>query len=141
MASAHKNKTFATLLAALVGGVGLHRFYLYGRRDIWAWVHAASLPLSALGLLLGTKLAPAFSLFLTGPLVISVLAGLLEALVLGLTPDAKWDLKHNPDSGRQTSSTWPLALILALTLAFGMSGLIFVLSRSFDLIFTGGAYG
>ncbi len=74
-------------------------------------------------------------------MVISILAGLLEALVLGLTPDAKWDLKHNLNSGRQTESTWPLALILALALAIGMSGLIFVMSRSFDLIFTGGAYG
>ncbi len=55
MASTHKNKTFATLLAALLGGAGMHRFYLYGQRDIWAWVHAASLPLSALGLFLGRQ--------------------------------------------------------------------------------------
>jgi TM2 domain-containing membrane protein YozV len=141
MLSTHKNKTSATLLATLLGGIGLHRFYLHGRRDVWGWLHFASLPLSALGILLGTRLAPVFSIFLNAPLIVSALAGLLEALVLGLTPDAKWDLKFNRDSGRQTASAWPLALILALTLAVGMVGLIFVISRSFDLIFTGGAYG
>ncbi|RYE78204.1 MAG: NINE protein, partial [Oxalobacteraceae bacterium] len=31
----HKNKTLATLLALLFGSIGLHRFYLYGRRDLW----------------------------------------------------------------------------------------------------------
>jgi TM2 domain-containing membrane protein YozV len=141
MASTHKNKTVATLLAALLGGAGVHRFYLCGRRDGWAWLHFASLPLSALGIVAGTNLAPVYSIFLTAPLIVSALAGLLEALVLGLTPDAKWDLKYNAASGRHSTSTWPLALILALTLAVGMSALIFVMSRSFDLIFTGGAYG
>ncbi|MDB5798683.1 MAG: hypothetical protein JWP36_2585, partial [Paucimonas sp.] len=32
---AHKNKTFATLLAMLVGGLGIHRFYLHGLRERW----------------------------------------------------------------------------------------------------------
>jgi TM2 domain-containing membrane protein YozV len=141
MASSHKNKTLATLLASTLGGAGVHRFYLDGRRDFWAWAHFASLPLSALGIFVGASLAPVFSIFLIGPLIVSVLAGLIEALVLGLMPDAKWDAKYNPDSGRQSSSNWPLAVILVLTLAAGTAGLIFVLSRSFDLIYTGGAYG
>jgi hypothetical protein len=141
MTSSHKNKTCAALLAALLGGVGVHRFYLYGRRDPWAWVHFASLPLSAAGIFAGGGLAPVFSMFLGGPLIVSVLAGLLEALVLGLTPDDKWDAQYNPGSGRRSASTWPLALILVLSLAGGAAGLIFVLSRTFDLIYTGGAYG
>ncbi|MFI4941472.1 MAG: NINE protein [Burkholderiales bacterium] len=141
MTSRHKNKTIATLLAALLGGIGLHRFYLNGRRDLWGWIHFASLPLSAIGVVAGAGLAPVFSMFLISPLVVSILVGLLEALVLGLTPDAKWDAEFNPASGSQSESNWLLAVILVLTLAGGASGLIFVLSRSFDLIFTGGAYG
>jgi TM2 domain-containing membrane protein YozV len=141
MASSHKSKTVATLLAAIFGGAGIHRFYLYGRRDVWAWVHFASLPLSAVGIFAGSSLAPAFSIFLTAPLIISVLASLLEALILGLTPDTKWDARYNQHSGRQSDSKWPLAIILILTLASGAAGLIFVLSRTFDLIYTGGAYG
>jgi TM2 domain-containing membrane protein YozV len=141
MAAAHKNKTLATLMASLLGATGAHRFYLYGRRDLWAWVHLTSLPLSAVGLTIGYRVAPAFAFLFATPLMLAALAGALEALVLGLTPDAKWDATHNPDSGRATDSNWPLALILVLTLATGMGGLIFLISRTFDLMFTGGAYG
>jgi len=141
MTTGYKNKTLATLLASTVGCAGLHRFYLYGRRDRWAWVHFASLPLSAVGIAAGSNLGPVFSMFLIAPLIVSALAALLEALILGLTPDAKWDARYNPGSDRQTDSKWPLALILVLTLAGGMGGLIFVISRTSDLIFTGGSYG
>lgn len=141
MAAFHKNKTYATLLASTLGGAGVHRFYLYGRHDLWAWVHFASLPLSALGIVAGTNLAPAFSMFLIGPLIVSILAGSVEALVLGLTPDADWDAKYNRNSRRESASNWPLAVILVFTLTAGATGLIFVLSRSFDLVYTGGAYG
>ena len=141
MTATHKNKTLATLLAATLGGAGLHRFYLHGRRDAWAWVHFASLPLSAIGIVAGGKLGPAFSIFLIAPVILSILAALLEALILGLTPDAKWDARFNADSDRKTASNWPLAVILVLTLACGMGGLIFVISRTFDLMFTGGSYG
>jgi hypothetical protein len=141
MTASHKNKTLATFLASTLGGAGLHRFYLRGSRDRWAWLHFASLPLSAIGILAGHKLGPAFSIFLIAPLIFSVLSGLLEALILGLTPDLKWDANYNADSSLKTASNWPLAVILVLTLAIGMGGLIFVISRTFDLIFTGGAYG
>ncbi len=141
MPAGHKNKTIATLLATTVGAAGLHRFYLHGWRDRWAWLHLASLPLPAIGYAIGDKLGPAWSMVLISPFILSLLAALLEALVLGLTPDSKWDARYNPASGRKTESAWPLALILVLTLAGGMGGLIFVISRSFDLMFTGGSYG
>jgi len=139
MSAPHKNKTLTTLLASLLGAAGVHRFYLRGVRDTWGWLHLATLPLTAL--LLAPNTASPYKLFLAAPLIVSMLAGWIEALVLGLTPDAKWDATYNIDSGSQTASTWPLALILALTLAVGMSAVIFLLSRSFDLFFTGGAYG
>lgn len=141
MTTIHKSKIVATLLAAALGGSGWHRFYLFGRRDLWAWVHFASLPLSALALFAGSNIAPAFSMFLFGPLILSALAGALEALVLGLTPDVNWDTKYNPSSLHASDSNWLLAVLLILTLAGGMGGLIFVISRTFDLILTGGAYG
>ena len=112
MTVVHKDKTLATLLASTLGGTGLHRFYLRCRRDIWAWVHFASLPLSLISIVLGRSLAPVFSILLIAPLVISGLVGMLEALVLGLTPDLKWDATYNANSARHTDSKWPLALIL-----------------------------
>lgn len=112
----HKNKTLATFFAAILGGLGAHRFYLYGGKDFWAWVHVFLFPLS-------------------------IFAGFVEALVIGLTPDEKWDAQHNSGSGRQSRSGWPLAVLLVLTFGGGAIALIAALARGFDLLFTGGAYG
>ncbi|OGB26418.1 MAG: hypothetical protein A3I66_00945 [Burkholderiales bacterium RIFCSPLOWO2_02_FULL_57_36] len=138
MASMHKNKTFTTLLALTLGGLGMHRFYLGGLQDRWGWLHLSTVPISS-GLIF---MAPDWSImFSASPLIASILIGFLEALVLGLTPDEKWDARHNLDSGRQSSSRWPLAILLVLTLGVGTTALIATLARTFDILFTGGAYG
>ena len=138
MALTHKNKTFTTLLAFALGGLGAHRFYLHGLKDRAGWAHVASLPACA-AVALAAPGADVFYKIL--PLILSMLAGFLEALVLGLMSDEKWDAAYNNGSGRQSESTWPLALILVLTLAVGAGGMIAAMSRLFDLLYTGGAYG
>lgn len=138
MPTSHKNKTLATLLAAIAGGVGLHRFYLFGKKDFGGWAHLATAPLTAL-LIAAWPDAP--MLFTGLPFVVSVLAGFLEALVIGLTPDDKWDARHNATSTHKSGSGWPLALALVLTLGVGAVALIATIARTFDLLFTGGAYG
>lgn len=138
MPSMHKNKTIATLLALTLGGLGMHRFYLGGLQDRWGWLHLSALPLS-LGLMYAGNDWP--FIFAASPLILSILAGFLEALVLGLMSDEKWDARHNPDSGRKSSSGWPLAILLVLTLGVGATSLIAMLARTFDILFTGGAYG
>lgn len=138
MAVSHKNKTFASLLAFLLGALGAHRLYLRGARDRWAWLHLAALPAS----LLLRALAPGADWFYQAlPLTVSALVAFLEALVLGLTPDEKWDAAHNAGSARQSASNWPLALLLVATLMVGAGALIFVIARLFDLLYTGGIYG
>lgn len=134
----HKNKTLATLLAVILGGLGAHRFYMYGSRDIGAWLHLASLPLSlaAISAWPGQPILFASCLF-----VISVLAGMIGALVIGLTPDARWDATYNSGSGANSNSGWPVILLVILAMASGMTGLIAAIARTFDLLFTGGAYG
>lgn len=116
MNSKHKNKTFATLLAFLLGGIGAHRFYLHGKKDKWAWMHILFFPLS-------------------------IYAGFIEALTLGLTPDDKWDQQHNVNSGRQSGSGWPLAVLLVLITGIGAIIVIASIARTFDILYTGGAYG
>jgi TM2 domain-containing membrane protein YozV len=138
MSVSHKNKSFATLLASLFGGIGLHRFYLRGLGDKWGWLHAASLPLSGVVIALAPKADPFFQYL---PLIVSMLIGFLEALVLGLMPDEKWDPKFNAGSGKQSSSRWPLAVVLVATLMVGAFGLIASIARLFDLLYTGGIYG
>jgi Mn2+/Fe2+ NRAMP family transporter len=138
MASTHKNKTLTTLLAAALGGTGIHRFYLRGWKDIWAWLHLSSIPLSTIALNFDSA-RPA--LLLLSPVILSMLAGFLEALVLGLTADDIWDKKYNSASEQESKSNWPLAVLLVLTLGVGATALIALIARTFDLFFTGGAYG
>lgn len=138
MSVLHKNKSFATLLAAVTGGIGLHRFYLRGLTDKWGWLHAFSLLGCAAVFSLWPKADPYFLLL---PLILSILVGVLEALVLGLMPDEKWDAKFNAGSGKQSSSRWPLAFVLVAALMFGAFGLIATIARLFDLLYTGGIYG
>jgi uncharacterized membrane protein len=138
MTTKHKNKTIATLLAAILGSIGGHRFYLFGKRDQFAWLHLLSLPIS----LMLTNLLFHLPLLITmSPWALSLLIGLFTALVLGLKSDEKWDAQYNPQSNQKSDSTWPLALILVLTMAFGAFVLIFVLARGFALLYTGGVDG
>src|SRR4051812_34330076 len=132
MANPHKNKTIAALLAFLTGGLGLHRFYLHGWEDKWAWVHLSSLPLSVAALFLA---AGRPLMFIAAPLILSALAAFIETLVIGLTPDDKWDARHNPGSGQKSQSGWPIALLLVITVGVGATALIAVIARSFDLLF------
>lgn len=133
-----KNKTLASFLALSLGGVGAQRFYLYGKKDSLAWLHFASLPVSfALSqIYFGWPGIASYALFL-----ISVLIALVHALVIGLCNDEKWDALHNAKQTRRSQSGWPLALILVFTLGWGAILLIGLIARSFDLLYTGGAYG
>ena len=134
----HKNKTVAALLAFLLGGLGLHRLYLRGLRDPWLWAHLAGLPLAWV-IAKGAPDVDGFYKVL--PIMISGLVGFLEALVLGLMSDEKWDARFNAASGKQSESRWPLAIILVASMMVGAASLIATISRLFDLLYTGGAYG
>ena len=138
MARAHKNKSFATFLASVFGGIGAHRFYVYGKKDFWGWAHFLTLPISLLALSTASN-KPALLLGIF--FVVSILSGFLEALVIGVTPDEKWDARHNRDSGKQSDTGWPIAVLLVLTMGTGTTALIATMARAFDLLFTGGAYG
>lgn len=135
---AHKNKTLATALALVLGTLGAHRFYLHGAVDRLGLLHASSLPLAALLYSQVDGIHPFYAML---PLLVSGIAAFIAALVIGVTPDDKWDARHNAGSGRQSRSNWPLAVLLVLTLLVGTTVLIGTISRLFDLIYTGGAYG
>ncbi len=134
----HKNKTAATFLAAILGGIGAHRFYLRGSVDKLALLHLCSVPLA--GMVFG--LAPqADGFFKLLPILLSYIVGFVEALVIGLLSDEKFDARYNPGSGRQSESHWPLAVLLVTTMLIGTTTMIATISRLFDLLYTGGAYG
>jgi hypothetical protein len=138
MALPHKNKTLATFLALVLGGVGAHRFYLKGSLDRLGLLHVCSIP--ACGLVYGLGRGPnPFWVLL--PLLLSYIVGFIEALVIGLTPDDKWDAAYNAASAKKSSSNWLVVLLLVATLMVGATTLIGTISRLFDLVYTGGAFG
>jgi len=138
MSTPHKNKTLATLLALLLGGVGAHRFYLKGSVDKLGLAHLACFPIA--GLIYGL-LPEANWFYKLLPVLLSYCVGFIEALVIGLTPDDKWDARVNPASGRQSASQWPLALLLVGTMLVGATVAIATMSRTHPTHYTGGADG
>jgi TM2 domain-containing membrane protein YozV len=138
MPTPHKNKTFATLLAFLLGGIGAHRFYLRGSFDKLGLLHVASIPVA--GLVYGL-MHDADWFFKVLPLIVSAIAGYIGALVIGTTPDEKWDAKYNAGSGKVSDTSWLVAVLLVLTTGFGATVVIGTMARLFDLLYTGGAYG
>jgi len=127
-----KNKTLAAWLAFLGGPLGLHRFYLYGWRDLPGWLY----PLPTLLGLAGVQRMRAFgqddrvAWVLIPMLGLTISIAMLTAIVYGLTPDDKWAARHNPGQPPQPTGWTPvLGVIVALllgasvlmgTVAFGM---------------------
>lgn len=136
-----KHKTVATLLAALGGSMGLHRFYLYGFGDWVGWL----LPIpSALGWwgvervrLYG--LDDMWSWVLIPLLGITLALGCLMALIYGLMPLERWNARFNPelppDAAPGRTHPFTIALV-ALALLCGsvafMSTLAFGVQRYFE---------
>lgn len=135
---AYKNKTLATALALTLGTLGAHRFYLHGAVDRAGLLHISSLPIAGLIFSNANGVNPFYALL---PLFISGIAASIEALVIGLMPDEKWDARFNAASSTRTRSSWILAVLLVTTLLVGTTALIATISRLFDLMYTGGAYG
>lgn len=132
-----RSKTLATWLAFLGGALGLHRFYLHGARDAWAWLHLPASVLGGYGVLRMLALGQDDRLaWLLIPLLGLVLAaGTLAAIVHGLTPDEKWDARFN--AGAPVShSGWLAVLGVIGALMVGatvlMATIAFVSQRYFE---------
>jgi hypothetical protein len=136
----HINKTVAAFLSATLGGLGLHRFYMYGKRDSWGWIYAAAFLVYSC-LVLTEYPAKPFGNILYALFPLPVYAAFIESLTIGLTPDEKWDAKHNRHTDRTSASRWPLVIVLVLTLLIGFTALVTSLARASDLLYTGGAFG
>ena len=94
----YRSKTLATWLALLLGGFGLHRLYLHGSKDRWAWLHPLPMAAGLYGLHRARELGQddrlAWVLLPIGGLMLTQAA--LCAIVYGLMPDVRWDARHNP---------------------------------------------
>jgi hypothetical protein len=117
--SAPKSKTLATWIALLGGGLGLHRLYLHGPKDPWAWLFW---PLTLAGLAgvvrmrnLGQDDIVSWALI---PLLgLSLSAAMLSAIVIGLTPDERWAERFG--AGQARPSGWGAVLGVIVSLLVG----------------------
>lgn len=126
-----RRKSIAALLAFLLGGLGAHRVYLGQPR--W-WLPPAVTAL-ALPLLIGVRnwyQTPAFFV-----LMVPVIAGFIEALVLALTPDEKFDARFNAACPRRNDSGWDAVLVAIATLMVGAIVTIAAIVLLIQTIFEG----
>lgn len=111
----YRSKTTAAWLALLLGSLGAHRFYLHGWRDRLAWLY---LPPTLAGLVgvqrmreLGQDDRLAWMLVPLLGVMISV--AMVTGIVHALTPDAKWDARHNPGHAVVATGWGPVLAAIA----------------------------
>jgi len=127
-----RRKSLAALLAFLFGAFGAHRIYL-GRPRWWLPLAVTALTLP---LLIGVRnwyQTPAFFV-----LMVPVVAGFIEALILALMPDEKFDARFNAGSERRNDSGWDAVLVAIATLMVGATVLMTTIVLLFQTIFEGG---
>lgn len=94
----YRSKTVAAWLALTLGTLGLHRAYLYGKRDSQPGLFPLPTVVGLIGVArmrdLGQDDRLAWVLIPVLGLVISV--AMLTAIVYALTPDEKWDAAPQP---------------------------------------------
>lgn len=126
MTEAFKHKTFAAALAMFGGTLGAHRFYLRGWRDPLAWL---CWPLLAVGVWSAARFASGGPSDPVARLALPLLGlalglALFQAVLIGLTPDARWDAKWNAGAGRVSASGWGAILVIAFSLLAGAAALM-----------------
>jgi TM2 domain-containing membrane protein YozV len=132
-----RSKTVTAALAFFLGYFGAHRFYLYGKRDIYAWAHViatlAGVPGAMLVVASERASMPGWVLAFAG--AVSLLAAFLAAIVYGLRPDEKWDAQFNAHSERKSRSGWTVIFIVIFSLLIGAFLLMTGLAISFQTYF------
>jgi hypothetical protein len=136
-----KNKTLAAWLAFLGGAFGLHRFYLFGARDLLGWL----LPIPTLLGLYGIARARQNGLddpwsWVLIPLVGFTIAGCaLMAIIYGLMTREQWNGRFNRGADKEApagGTNWYTIGAVVLSLMVGtavlMASIAFSVQRYFE---------
>ena len=118
--SGAKSKTLATWIAVAGGSLGLHRLYLHGAKDPWAWVFWPPTLVGLVGVLRMRSLGQddMLSWALIPLLGLSLSAAMLSAIVIGLTPDERWSARFAAGQ-TQSPSGWGAVLGVIAALLIG----------------------
>ena len=150
------SKTLATWIAVIGGSVGLHHFYLRGFRNPWGWLYPIPSLVGLAGVMRMRELGvdDRLSWAMIPWLGLTISAGMLCAIVIGLTTDAKWARQYaiapgeamvkatreededSPPPGMVRTGWAPvLGVILALMIGGGvlMGTIAFTVEKSFDV--------
>lgn len=137
LAANARSKTWATWIAIFGGSLGLHRFYLYGLRDLPGWLHPLPTLIGLYGVMRMRSLGQDDQLawILIPWLGFTISAAMLAAIVYGLTSDEKWNSRFNAGA-RSPEGGWSAVLGVILALLVGAGVLIatiaFVAQRYFE---------
>ncbi len=124
-----RHKALAALLAAVAGAFGAHRVYL-GQRLWWLPLAVSATMLPLLAGVRNWYQSPAFFV-----LMIPVVAGFIEALVIALTPDERFDARFNAHVQRRNRSGWDAVLVAIATLMIGATVLMATIALLFQTWF------
>jgi uncharacterized membrane protein len=104
----------------------MHRFYLRGFGDLWAWLHGLPTLAGFVGFMRMRDFGQddRLSWVLLPVLGLMIAQAMLHAIVYGLTPDAEWAARYNPN-GPVAETRWGpifgvvLALLIGATVLMG----------------------
>lgn len=121
-----KNKTIAALLAALGGSLGLHRFYLHGWSDWVGWIFPIPSALGWWGVERMREVGQddVLSWALIPLLGITVTVACLMAVLYALTPQDKWNHRHNPTHPANAAAGASHALTIVVLVLAMLAGTI-----------------
>jgi hypothetical protein len=134
-----KNKTTAAWLAFIGGQLGLHRLYLFGMADLWAWVHPIAAALGWWGIervrLYGQD--DQLSWLLIPLLGFTLASTALMAIYYGLMSPEKWNAQYNPGvpDARAGHTNWFTIGAVVFALMFGAIALMSSIAFSFQRYF------
>ena len=116
-----KSKTLATWIALLGGSLGLHRLYLHGAKDLWAWLFWPPTLAGLAGVVRMRNLGQddMVSWALIPLLGLSLSVAMLSAIVIGLTPDERWASRFGDAEVRHPSGWGAVIGVIAALMVGG----------------------
>jgi len=117
-----RSRAVAAWLALVGGSIGLHRFYLHGVHDVWAWLHPWPTLVGAYGFWRMREFGvdDARGALLVPVLGVMLAMTMLQAIVYGLASDERWAARHGA-AAAAVPRGWLNYVAVIVALAVGTS--------------------